>query len=133
MTSENTLAPTYSDSKIAGWWKLMVDKYACSHTFHPATEDNLPLPDICDCSVATTQKRKHFTLDQKMTLEAEFKLQKYPTKETVNELTKETNLTYRQIKIWFSNRRVKMLKLQRKHEIESTSSHIIDNNIYIYV
>uniref|UniRef100_A0A8C3RA57 Homeobox domain-containing protein n=1 Tax=Cyanoderma ruficeps TaxID=181631 RepID=A0A8C3RA57_9PASS len=90
----------------------------------PSPRSSLPKVKAQGKDVVKTKSRTAFSQDQLKALHQRFQSQKYLSPQQIRELAAALELTYKQVKTWFQNQRMKFKRCQKE-------SQWVDNGMYL--
>ncbi|NXL48259.1 NANOG protein, partial [Podilymbus podiceps] len=89
--------------------------HSASSSPQPAAKSQKGREDVME-GVKKVKRRTAFSKEQLQTLHQRFQSQKYLSPQQIRELAAALGLTYKQVKTWFQNRRMKLKRCQ-KHSL----------------
>ncbi|XP_068811259.1 homeobox protein NANOG isoform X1 [Struthio camelus] len=111
-------------------------QYTPDSATSPTTEDPSPHPssqkvkEEVEGGVKKAKSRTAFSQEQLQTLHQRFQSQKYLSPQQIRELGSALGLTYKQVKTWFQNQRMKFKRCQKESQWVEKGTYLPQNGFH---
>ncbi|NWR72963.1 NANOG protein, partial [Centropus unirufus] len=128
--------PSYPDASPASSSSGTLLQYTPDSATSPTAERPSPYPSFQkgkeqgDGVVKKTKSRTAFSKEQLQTLHQRFQSQKYLSPLQIRELATALGLTYKQVKTWFQNQRMKFKRCQRETQLVEKRMYLPQNGFH---
>ncbi|XP_008501434.2 homeobox protein NANOG [Calypte anna] len=133
-TAEKT--PRHPDVSLDSSSSGTLTQYAPDSATSPSTERPSPYPSLqkakeeSEGAVRKAKSRTAFSQEQLQTLHQRFQSQKYLSPLQIRELATALGLTYKQVKTWFQNQRMKFKRCQKESQWMEKGVYLPQNRFH---
>ncbi|KAM8819933.1 NANOG protein, partial [Eudromia elegans] len=128
--------PRHADASPTSSSSGTLIQYTPDSATSPTTEDPSPHPssqkvkEEGEGGVKKAKSRTAFSQEQLQTLHQRFQSQKYLSPQQIRELGSALGLTYKQVKTWFQNQRMKFKRCQKESQWVEKGTYLPQNGFH---